>query len=189
MRWIGRVGLHRTRAPHRGPRISKPPPSATRPPLQRLHGRHLTRVPTSTQAGVARVAESLIGRENPLIRTAKLSQFDHKIRRLRYAPGRRGMPVTPVTMQRYSARSPGGTALALAARHDADRGGADRAGGTRWMAHAVRSEESPEDTQLPGRGGRVRPAAPVSRVGCDSRSARGRAERESQPTRETGSAC
>src|SRR3989442_10457547 len=46
-------------------KISKPPPSATRPPLQRLHGRHLTRLPKSTQAGSARVAESLIGRGDP----------------------------------------------------------------------------------------------------------------------------
>src|SRR5436853_768639 len=126
--------------------ISKPPPSATRPPLQQLHGRHLTRVPTSTQAGSARVAESLIGRGDPFIRAAELSQFGHKIRRLRYAPGRRGMPVTPITMQRYPARSPSGTALAPAARHDADRGGADRAGGTRRMAHAVGRPEGPEDT-------------------------------------------
>src|SRR3989442_15972226 len=34
-------------------KISKPPPSATRPPPQRLHGRHLTRLPKSTQAGSA----------------------------------------------------------------------------------------------------------------------------------------
>src|SRR3989442_8041419 len=145
-------------------KISKPPPSATRPPLQRLHGRHLTRVPTSTQAGAARAAESLIGRRDRFIRAAKLSQFDHKIRRLRYAPGRRGMPVTPITMERYSARSPGGTALAPAAWHDADRGGADRAGGTRRMAHAVGRPEGPEDPQFPGRGGRVPPAPPVSHI-------------------------
>src|SRR6266566_670714 len=56
------------------------------------------------------------------------------------------MPVTPITMQRYPARSPDGTALAPAARHDADRGGADRAGGTRRMAHAVGRPEGPEDT-------------------------------------------
>src|SRR5207244_13125391 len=65
-------------------------------------------LPASTQAGSARVAERLIGRGDPFIRAAELSQFDHKIRRLRYAPGRRGMPVTPITMQRYTARSPGG---------------------------------------------------------------------------------
>src|SRR5947207_9341352 len=150
-----RVAAHKTGRPHGAPRLSKPPPSATRPPLQQLHGRHLTRVPTSTQAGSARVAEGLIGRRDPLIRAAELSQFDHKIRRLRYAPGRRGMPVTPITMQRYPARSPGGTGLAPAAGHDADRGGADRNGGTRWMAHALSRPKGPEDTQLPGRVRRV----------------------------------
>src|SRR5256885_13358124 len=85
------------------------------------------------------------------------------------------MPVTPITMQRYPSRSPGGTALAPAARHDADRGGADRAGGTRRMAHAVGRPEGSEDTHLPGRGGRVRYAEPVSRIGGDSRSAPPRA--------------
>src|SRR5256885_13063000 len=85
------------------------------------------------------------------------------------------MPVTPITMQRYPARSPGGTALAPAARYDADRGGADRAGGTRRMAHAVGRPEGSEDTPLPGPGGRVRDAEPVSRIGGDSRSARPRA--------------
>src|SRR3989442_15053115 len=137
-------------------KISKPPPSATRPPLQRLHGRHLTRVPTSTQAGAARVAESLIGRTDPFIRAAELSQFDHKIRRLRYAPGRRGMPVTPITMQRYPPRSPGGTGIASAARHDADRCRADRNGGAPGVGHPPRPPKSPADNGPPPRGRRVR---------------------------------
>src|SRR5881397_3744111 len=68
------------------------------------------------------------------------------------------MPVTSITMPRYSARSPGGTDFAPAAGHDADRGGADRNGRTGWMAHAVGRAEGPEDTWLPGRGGRVRHA-------------------------------
>src|SRR5436309_13380222 len=97
------------------------------------------------------------------------------------------MPVTSITMPRYSARSPGGTDFAPAAGHDADRGGADRDGRTGWMAHAVGRPEGPEDTWLPGRGGRVRHGEPVSRIGCDSRSARPRAVRgQSSPVHRSG---
>src|SRR5213593_937474 len=68
------------------------------------------------------VGKGVDRRANSFIRAANLSQFDHKIGLLRYALWRSGMPVSPVTVQPYSAWSSCGTALAPAAGHDADRG-------------------------------------------------------------------